>query len=178
MKNKPSCIDLFSGCGGLSLGLKMAGFNIILANENDSNAARAYSKNFGEHCLDTRDCRELLIEFKSRLKDNEEIFSDLDLLTGGPPCQGFSQINRHRSIKDPRNSLVEVFLQIAMLAKPKIILMENVTGLLTLNNGDAIKALINEFDRNGYKSHLGLIQEIMDFLKTAGEYFWSLLLKN
>lgn len=129
-KPKPTAIDLFAGCGGLTCGLKQAGFRVIGAVEINEPAAKTYKKN---HCgvklfkddirnLDPEDWMETL-----KLKAGE-----LDLLAGCPPCQGFSTLrtkNGAKGNRDKRNNLVREMVRLVEVFRPKAILMENVPGL-------------------------------------------------
>ncbi len=156
--NNITYVDLFAGCGGLSLGFKKLGFICNYANEFDIDAADSYRLNFRSTNVDRRDCREV---YKELLNKKSTLFRNTincHILTGGPPCQGFSEINRHRSPLDPRNSLVDLFLLFALKIQPKVILMENVTGLLTLDSGKALKSVLHELSLNKYISKLGIIQ--------------------
>ena len=126
----PIAIDLFSGCGGLTLGLKQAGFNVIAAVDNDSLSVETYKANHPEVHVwvnDIRELKTLSIKRKLRLKKGE-----LDLLAGCPPCQGFSTmttLNGSRAIDDPRNDLLLEFQRFAEQLMPRAIMMENVPGL-------------------------------------------------
>jgi DNA (cytosine-5)-methyltransferase 1 len=83
---------------------------------------------------------------------------DIDLIVGGPPCQGFCGINRYRTSNDPRNSLVEVFFSIIQSIKPKHFIMENVNGILSLDDGNSFKNLISSFQEIGYNVSYSVIQ--------------------
>ena len=83
---------------------------------------------------------------------------DVDLLAGGPPCQGFSGYNRHRHVEDPRNSLVESFLDVVAYLKPRYVLMENVPGMLSLDKGRVPAALLAALESLGYQARLGILQ--------------------
>ena len=105
-KRRPIAIDLFSGCGGLTLGLKQAGFDVLGAVEIESAAVESYKANHLEVFVWEVDIRELTIDeviFKLKLKKGK-----LDLLAGCPPCQGFSSIRTHngKSVMDDRNGLI------------------------------------------------------------------------
>lgn len=154
----PKCVDLFAGCGGLSYGLHAAGFQVVFANEKDKDAVNSYRNNFGRVEIDERDSRIVLEELISQRGNLSDISNDVDLIVGGPPCQGFSQINRYRSSADPRNSLIEVFLAFILNIRPKLVLMENVTGLLTLEGGNALNSIILELQSAGYEVLLGIFQ--------------------
>ena len=119
--------DLFAGCGGLSLGLENAGFNCVFVNEIDEVFAETHYFN-NQIPLDNYyvgDINKLVSEI-ALIKDK---VSDLDLVCGGPPCQGFSEANRQRVIDDPRNNLYKAYLQFLKASKPKFFIMENVVGM-------------------------------------------------
>lgn len=141
-----SLIDLFAGVGGLSLGFEMAGFNAILANEYDSSIANAYVKNRPHVKMIVNDITKLPIQ---------ETFSEyerkVDLVIGGPPCQGFSQKGQRRSVNDPRNFLFQYYYKVVSLVKPKYFVMENVPTLLTSENGYFKREIENLFGNIGYK---------------------------
>ena len=134
-------ISLFSGCGGLDLGLQNAGFHFVYANEIDEKCAKTYINNFkiSEQDFFLGDVRDLV----SRLKAGIVSFSEIDLVCGGPPCQGFSMANRQRIINDPRNVLYKSFLEFLGIVKPKIFIMENVKGMM-----NKIPEIINDFHNN------------------------------
>lgn len=141
-----SLIDLFAGVGGLSLGFEMAGFNAVLANEYDSSIAHAYIKN--------RPHVKMIIEDITKLPI-QETFSGykgkIDLIVGGPPCQGFSQKGQRKSINDPRNFLFLYFYKVVSLIQPKYFVMENVPNLLTSENGFFKHEIETLFQNIGYK---------------------------
>lgn len=121
-------VDLFAGCGGLSLGLEQAGFKVLFANDINPISSNTYIKNLGidESHFFIGDINDIVMDFKSY----EKRFEDIDLISGGPPCQGFSMANRQRIIDDPRNILYKSFLKILNKTKPKFFIMENVKGML------------------------------------------------
>ena len=94
-KNKPTVVGLFSGCGGLDLGFKQAGFDILWANDFDRDSTITYKENIGDHIV-LGDITEI---------PSKDIPSNFDVLLGGFPCQGFSFANTKRSMKDERNFL-------------------------------------------------------------------------
>lgn len=123
-------LDLFSGCGGLSLGLKKAGFRVAAAVEIDLKAQETYRLNHPNVKLYGCDIREL--SASSLLKDIGLKRGELELLAGCPPCQGFSRLrtkNKGASVKDSRNDLISDFLRFINDTFPKSIMMENVPGL-------------------------------------------------
>ena len=83
---------------------------------------------------------------------------EVDLIMGGPPCQGFCGINRHRHIGDPRNSMVETFFDFVDYYRPKAVLLENVSGILSLEKGKAIKGFLRALKEADYKCRLGILQ--------------------
>lgn len=126
----PSAFDLFSGCGGLTVGMKRAGFTVLAAVENWDAAADAYELNHHEVRLIRSDIRECdPIEFMRSLK---LCAGDLDLLAGCPPCQGFSSLrtlNGRVPVTDRQNDLIFEFVRFAIALLPKTILLENVPAL-------------------------------------------------
>ena len=133
-------VSLFSGAGGLDLGLMQAGHSIVWANDVDSDCVKTYAHNIGNHIV---------------LAAIEEVSStyipDCDAVVGGFPCQGFSQANRLRFRKDPRNRLYEEFLRIVLDKQPKWFLAENVRGILSLDGGAAIARIERDFQSAGYR---------------------------
>lgn len=127
---KLTAIDLFSGCGGLSEGLKLAGFRVLAAVEKDDLAVRTYKANHRGITILHGDIRDVQA---TKLRKNLGLdVGELDLLAGCPPCQGFSSLRtRNGSAKnrDHRNALIEEMLRFARAFKPKAIMMENVPGL-------------------------------------------------
>jgi DNA (cytosine-5)-methyltransferase 1 len=126
----PLALDLFSGCGGLTLGLKKAGFRVIGAVEIDAVAAETYRLNHPTVDLRETDIRKIAVErFRSDLRLRR---GQLDLLAGCPPCQGFSTLrtrNGAQRNRDPRNALIGEMLRFIEEFRPKAIMMENVPRL-------------------------------------------------
>lgn len=145
---KPKAIDLFCGCGGLTLGLKMAKFEVIGAIDCDDLAVETYRMNHPEVHVWETDIRKLTsTEVLSQLN---LIKGELDLLAGCPPCQGFSTmrtLNGGRRIRDKRNDLIFEFLRFVKELEPKAIMMENVPGLIDDNR---FKTFCCEIDKLGY----------------------------
>lgn len=124
---KFSFIDLFAGAGGLSLGLEQAGFTPIFVNEIVAQYNETYRKNRTlsddqYYVGDIKSLNENIAQFMPR-------FKDVDLVCGGPPCQGFSMANRQRVIDDPRNQLYKEYLKLLSVVRPKFFIMENVRGM-------------------------------------------------
>lgn len=149
---KPTAFELFSGCGGMTLGLKRAGFTVIGAVENDSLAIETYQANHPEVAVWAADIRELtpsdiVDAYRSAYGLRE---GELDLLAGCPPCQGFSSIrtlNGSRNIDDPRNDLVFDFLRFVEAFKPKAVMMENVPELA---QDDRFRVFCQHMEQLGY----------------------------
>lgn len=130
MRNDLYAIDLFSGCGGLSLGLKGAGFAVTAAVEIDRKAQQTYKLNHPDVRLYAEDIRKL--DPAQILQDIGLQVGELDLLAGCPPCQGFSRLrtkNKMTSVSDDRNDLVEDFLRFIQVMRPKTVMLENVPAL-------------------------------------------------
>lgn len=148
-KNKPfTAIDLFSGCGGLTAGLKQAGYAVIGAVEIDQKARETYTINHPETPLIGRDIRLLTSNQITEFLEIEP--GSLDLLAGCPPCQGFSTLRNKNSstpAKDSRNDLIEDFERLTVELRPKLVMMENVAGLSTFSK---FKAFVRNLELNGY----------------------------
>lgn len=139
-------IDLFSGAGGMGYGFKEAGFNIIAANDVFKEAAITYRKNnptvdFIEGSITDIDIKNKIIDIAKR--------KSVDVIIGGPPCQGFSLAGKRLS-DDPRNLLYKEFVSIVNELKPKVFVMENVPGILSSNGGKTFKSIQDEFSILGY----------------------------
>lgn len=145
---KRTAIDLFSGAGGLTQGLKQAGFNVVGAVESVAAYADSYRMNHPKTNLKERDITK--IDPADYMKELGLKVGELDLLAGCPPCQGYSTIGtRNRGKRnDPRNELVYEVLRFAIAFQPKTIMMENVPAL---NNDDRLERLVGKLEELGYK---------------------------
>lgn len=154
--------DLFSGVGGFTEGLKNAGLDCILGADFDRYAVEAYRKNHTDHeCLeaDLSD-EEVQHNIAMRLKEQK-----VDLVVGGPPCQGFSIFGKRRFVntknhqisEDKRNNLVFAFANIVIKSEAKWFIMENVPGILSAQNGEYVKAIQEFFAENGYRTDCKVI---------------------
>lgn len=140
-------IDLFAGCGGLSLGFSLAGYNIPLAIEKDKSASETYKKNHPNTKVINEDITQIL-DLSNLLDNNEKIHG----IVGGVPCQGFS-LSGNRDKNDPRNSLFIEFVRFVKYFNPNFFVMENVVGILSMKTktGDLVKdVIINEFNKIDY----------------------------
>ena len=140
-------IDLFCGCGGMSKGLTDAGLNIIAGIDIWDKAILSYKKNFHHESI-CEDLTKLPPEKFDELYNKNNVI--IDLIVGGPPCQGFS-IAGKRDTKDPRNSLFMEFVKYINYFNPKSFIMENVIGILsmkTLTNEKVIDIILHELSKN------------------------------
>ncbi len=154
----PLAADLFSGAGGLSEGFTRAGFRVVFAIENDHHAAATYAYNHtrNKHKYRTevlhKDISE--VDFKKLHKRVKTITGGgLDVLIGGPPCQGFSRANmRTRNSSNPLNKLVSHFICAIKALKPRVVVMENVADLENFEEGLFVEKLKSDFADNGYEA--------------------------
>jgi DNA (cytosine-5)-methyltransferase 1 len=131
---KPRAVDVFAGVGGMSLGFEMAGFHVVAAVDNNPINVDTYTANFAAtHCFPADISKLTAAELRKEAKFEDEV----DVLFGGPPCQGFSVIGKRRA-EDPRNELLIHFARLLKELQPKYFVVENVSGLLI---GDARKTL-------------------------------------
>lgn len=148
MSKKFTCVDLFSGAGGLSRGFYDAGYDVVLGVDFDEAALKTFKENHGTAeamKLDLFDHGniDVIINY---LKDRD---IKLDVLVGGPPCQGFS-IAGPRDMNDKRNSLYLAMVKLADRLKPQAVVLENVPGMLQTNGGIGAKRIIQDFKEIGY----------------------------
>jgi len=132
-------ISLFSGAGGLDLGLIRSGHRVVWANDFDKDACTTYKENIGHHII----CGDI-----TAIDTNT--IPDADVVIGGFPCQGFSLANKSRSIGDDRNILYRQFVRVVSDKRPKYFIAENVRGILSLDKGQAIKKIVMDFESIGY----------------------------
>ena len=133
-------VSLFSGAGGLDLGLVHAGHDVIWANDFDADAVATYKHNIGHD-----------IELGDICRIPSDAIPEADVIVGGFPCQGFSQANMLRFEEDERNSLYREFLRIVREKQPLYFLAENVRGILSLAGGRAIQQIQSDFAAAGYR---------------------------
>lgn len=140
-------VSLFSGAGGLDLGLIRAGNEVVWANDIDVDAVATYRRNIGEAivCADIKNIK------------MAEIPDGADVVVGGFPCQGFSQANLLRNVDDDRNVLYRFFRKVISAKKPKFFIAENVKGILSLGGGTAITKILDDFSRAGYVLDVHLV---------------------
>lgn len=139
-------ISLFAGAGGLDLGFKKAGFDIVLANEYDSAIWETYERNHNTK----------LIKDDIRNVDSN-LFPDCDGIIGGPPCQSWSEAGSLRGINDPRGQLFYEYIRILKDKQPKFFLAENVKGMMAQRHNSAVHDIIREFEEAGYDVFINLL---------------------
>jgi DNA (cytosine-5)-methyltransferase 1 len=137
-------IDLFSGCGGLSLGFKWAGFKTVLAVDNFKDANETLTKNLGHDTSDQTLSSDSGKIIKAMLGN-----SNIDGIIGGPPCQGFSTVGT-MDINDPRNSLYLAFKSVVEEYRPRFFLIENVANILKMGRGQFARGIVSELSELGY----------------------------
>lgn len=143
MSNK--IIDLFCGCGGLSKGFEMAGFEPVLAIDFWKDAIDTYNFNHKKNVGICEDVSKLDEKSLEKIMNENKIVG----IIGGPPCQGYSTVGK-RDVTDERNYLYLQYCRIVEKIKPEFFVLENVKGLLTLDNGKFKEDIINKFSKLGY----------------------------
>jgi DNA (cytosine-5)-methyltransferase 1 len=148
MPDAPTVISLFAGCGGSSLGYSMAGFRELAAVEWNGNAIETFQLNFPDIQIYGGDICTLTVE--DLLEMTELKPGELDVLDGSPPCQGFSTAGK-RDINDPRNDLFKEFVRLLRGLKPKVFVMENVSGMVKGKMKLIFAEIMRELKASGYK---------------------------
>lgn len=151
-----NAVDLFSGAGGLLLALQNAGYSVLFANEINERFAKTHNYNFPDISLVEKDIRDITQEELLKITEGREV----DLVVGGPPCQGFSVFGKRRFVNtkgynpkdDPRNYLVYEYMRVVRELNPKFFFMENVKGFLSLDNGLFVQEIMKGFNELGYSN--------------------------
>ncbi|MBT3210247.1 MAG: DNA cytosine methyltransferase [Bacteroidetes bacterium] len=144
-------IDLFSGAGGMSEGFLMENFKLLAANEIEKHYFETYKQNHSKYTKEEN----LILgnvtesEIKERIINSVKNKIQVGIVMGGPPCQGFSHAG-WRDPNDTRNQLFNDFVEIVNSIKPEAFIMENVPGILTMRKGEAVKEIIESFEKIGY----------------------------
>src|SRR5665213_823224 len=158
-------IDLFAGAGGITEGFRQAGYLCLYGNDSMPEAMMTFQHNHPEAWGDCRNIETVNpAEVRAKLKIRK---GDLDVLVGGPPCQGFSINAPERFLSDPRNKLFKDYVRFLEEFEPKAFLFENVPGLLSLGDGKVLNLILREFARLDYHvtvkilfaAHYGVPQE-------------------
>lgn len=145
--------DLFAGVGGMSEGFRMAGdFQIAFAIEFDKDIASAYKKNHIETDVYPMDIRDVDVEELHRKHPH------IDVIIGGPPCQGFSQKGKRLNLDDPRNYLFQQYVKFVKEFNPKYFVLENVPGIITTSGGYFKDQIIMAFNKLGYEVNYGVLK--------------------
>lgn len=153
--------DLFCGVGGFSKGLELAGLDCVLGVDFNEYAVEAYRRNFSHECMQL----DLSDEDNQKMISQKLKQANVDLIVGGPPCQGFSIFGNRRFVntkshdltKDKRNDLVFAFAKIVVESDANWFIMENVPGLLSAHNGEYVEAIVEFFNANGYRVEYRII---------------------
>ena len=145
MKSKPTVIDLFCGCGGLSYGFIEAGYDVLLGIDHWKDAVVTFENT---HQNAKGIISDLFTETPKVIAQKTGI-KNIDVIIGGPPCQGFS-IAGKRIVDDERNKLYKSFVSFVKYYQPKVFLMENVPNIVSMGNGVVKDSIINDFEKLGY----------------------------
>ena len=146
-------LDLFCGCGGLSCGFLQAGFNVLLGIDNDNAALNTFKNNHkGAKAENINLADDDICEKIDKLIENKNV----DVIIGGPPCQGFS-LTGPRNFYDKRNKLYLAMVSTVKYFKPKAFLIENVTGMATLYGGEVKNKIIECFTELGYNDNVEVV---------------------
>jgi len=138
-------LDLFCGAGGLSLGFKLAGFQIVGGIDFQQDAIYTHEKNFKNSISICGDIKEISDDKVKELYENK-----VDIIIGGPPCQGFSAGNRQQIENDPRNKLFFEFIRFVRILQPRAVVIENVRQILTKDKGFAKTKIFEILEELGY----------------------------
>jgi DNA (cytosine-5)-methyltransferase 1 len=146
--NAPTVISTFAGCGGSSLGYSMAGFRELLAIEWDDNAVETFKLNFPDAPVYHGDIAKISVEHVLEMTGLKP--GELDIFDGSPPCQGFSTAGK-RQLDDPRNSLFREYVRLLRGLKPKVFVMENVSGMVKGIMKFVFVEILKELKASGYR---------------------------
>ena len=147
-KKRPIAVDLFAGAGGMTLGFEQAGFDILASVEIDPIHCAIHQFNFPFWTVLCKSVEETTGE---EIRNSSQIANqEIDVVFGGPPCQGFSLIGK-RSFDDPRNSLGFHFIRLVVELQPKFFVLENVKGMTVGKHKEFIAEIISQFSENGYQ---------------------------
>lgn len=147
------CVELFAGAGGLAVGFRAAGWGVLAANEVDPDAGNTFRLNFPEVSFFEGAVSEL--SARDLLDDCGLTRGELGCLAGGPPCQSFSHNNHRRSAVDERARLFEYYLELVEKLNPKTLVMENVPGILSIDNGNVVEEILGRLGTLGFDATVG-----------------------
>lgn len=151
----PTCIDLFSGAGGLAEGFRQAGWSVLAGNDADAHAGETFRLNFPEASFFEGSIAHL--DPAALLADAGLKPGELDCLIGGPPCQSFSYNNHQRSATNARAQLFRRYLSVVKALNPKTLVMENVPGMLTIGGGRIVNEIEGELGDLGYQVEIRIL---------------------
>ncbi len=148
IKKRPIAVDLFAGAGGMTLGFEQAGFDVLVSVELDPIHCAIHKFNFPFWKVL---CKSVEETTGSEIRNSSDIGNqEIDVVFGGPPCQGFSLIGK-RSIDDPRNTLVFHFIRLVLELQPNFFVLENVKGMTVGKHKEFTTEIFDKFENNGYK---------------------------
>ena len=150
-EEKMKVLDLFAGVGGMSYGFEKAGFEIVGAIEFEKSIAESMQRNHQNTKVFIDDIKNLSPESVKRQIGN------IDVIVGGPPCQGFSLKGKRLGLNDERNFLFKEYIKYVEFFQPKYFVIENVTGIMSSNNGYFVNEIVNAFEQIGYKLNYGIL---------------------
>lgn len=148
MHEGPTVVDLFCGAGGLSHGFMQAGYNVLFGSDIDPTFGKTFIASHPHAKFVAKPIQDLQVD--EVLEATRLAAGDLDVLVGGPPCQGYSVYNRGRGEQDPRAGLFREYLRLVRGLMPKWLVMENVTGLTSISGGRLIESIVAEIKASGY----------------------------
>ena len=151
-----TCIDLFAGAGGLSDGFRRRGFSVVAANDADEVSGQTFIQSHADSLFLPGPIQDL--SPGDFLKAGSLKPGQLDCLVGGPPCQAFSVYNHQRGMHDARSGLFREYLRIIEGIRPKIIVMENVTGITSVGNGRAVREIHERLAAIGYRVQQNILK--------------------
>lgn len=150
MHNSSTVVDLFCGAGGLSHGFMQAGYSVLFGSDIDPTFGKTFMASHPNAKFTAKPIQALTVAeilHATRLEPGQ-----LDVLVGGPPCQGYSVYNHGRGEQDPRAGLFREYLRIVRGLQPKWLVMENVTGLSSISGGSLIDSIVKEIKDSGYEN--------------------------
>ena len=154
-KYRLTSLDLFSGAGGLSEGLREAGFSSLYANEIVPRYAQTYALNHPHTCVDSRDIRTV---DAGKVREMLGLHrGELGLIAGGPPCQGFSINAPKRSKDDSRNHLFREYLRFVAEFQPRAVMIENVPGMVSFEGGATLEVILESLRKLGYDADVRIL---------------------
>lgn len=156
MGSQPTVIDLFCGAGGLSEGFRQAGFSVLAGNDVMPSAGATFRATHPEAKFYNKPASDLSAD--ELFEDLGLVRGQLDCLIGGPPCQGFSVYNHRRGLHDPRSHLFRDFLSLVEGLNPKWVVIENVTGIFSAGNGQAVDDIKSALGDLGYKAEVKVLK--------------------